>query len=87
MAASIRLRILRLLLDKEEASAQSGPDTAGEIARALDEPLRSVVRQLRTLEAAGLVELAAGTGQGDENVAIRVKPPARVYLNANEPPE
>jgi DNA-binding transcriptional ArsR family regulator len=83
MVASIRLRILRFLVDREEASDQSGPGTAGEIAKALQEPLGAVVKQLSRLEAAGLVELAMTADQPNENIAIRLKPPAHVYLNAN----
>ena len=84
MTSSIRLRILRFLVGREETSGQSGPGTAGEVAKALDEPLEAVVRHLRSLEGADLVELAVGAGRGDEDIAIRVKSLARVYLNANE---
>ena len=84
MTTSIRVRILRSLVDREEAGGQSGPATAGEIATALDEPLTTVVRQLRTLEGAGLVELTVGTGRGDQDIGIRVQPSAQAYLNANQ---
>jgi DNA-binding transcriptional ArsR family regulator len=82
--ASIRVRILRFLVDREEAGGQSGPSTAGEIAKALDEPLRAVVRQLPMLQGFGLVELTMDAGPTDEDIAVCVKPPAHVYLKANE---
>ena len=84
MVSSVRIRILRFLVDREEAGGQSGPGTAGQVAKALAEPLEAVVRHLRNLEGAGLVELAPTAGRGDEDIAIRLKTPARVYLNANE---
>ena len=84
MVASIRLRVLRFLVDREKAGDQSGPGTAGEIARALNEPLGAVVKQLQNLEGAGLLELTPAAGQTNEDIAIRLKPSARVYLNANE---
>ncbi|MGQ9572418.1 MAG: helix-turn-helix domain-containing protein [Dehalococcoidia bacterium] len=84
MTTSVRLQMLRLVLDREKGSEQPGPTTAGQLAQTLDEPLRVVVKQLRTLEAVGVLELARSADQADENIAVRATPLAQVYLDVNK---
>jgi DNA-binding transcriptional ArsR family regulator len=79
--AELRLRIFRLL--EERQRERSDLPTAGEIARAVEEPLRNVVVTLRSSEAMGMVELVQCFGEEDKDVSVYLKPPAYIYLESN----
>ena len=79
--AELRLRVLRLLEERERSRA-AGLPTIGEIAAALGEPIRNVTITLRSSEAMGMVELAEAFGDSDEDVGVLLKPGAFIYLES-----
>ena len=77
----LRLQILRLVEDRERARNSVMP-TAGLISETLGVPLRQVVITLRSSAAMNQVALDVGLSEADEDIPVRLKPAAFIYLEA-----
>jgi hypothetical protein len=77
----LRLQIFRLVEERERAGISEMP-TAGQISKTLGVPLRKVVVTLRSSAAMNQVALDIGLNEADEDIPVRLKPPAYIYLEA-----
>jgi hypothetical protein len=77
----LRYRIFCLIEERQRAGGRGLP-TSGEIAEALQAPLRDVVVTLRSSEAMSMVELAEGFGTPDDDISVLLKPQAYIYLES-----
>jgi hypothetical protein len=77
----LRYRVLRLLDERENAGKLDTP-TVGEVAQALDVPLRDVLLVLETSEAMGMVALRRYHAAAENDYAVVLRSPAFTYLES-----
>ena len=77
----LRYRVLRLL-DERENAGRLGIPTVGDLAQALDVPLREVLLVLETSEAMGMVPIRRYTAATENDYAVVLRSPAFTYLES-----